>query len=100
MPQPRVTVTALKALTYEDRDYRAGESFKARAIDAASLSYQRQVSLTRPKRTLETRALTPELQHPEPAPRRRRARKTATDDGSPSTRTYYRRDLIAESPTE
>lgn len=99
MPQPRVTVTALKALTYEDRDYRAGESFKARAIDAASLSYQRQVSLTRPTRTLETRALTPELQHPEPAPRRR-ARKTAAEDGSPSTRTYQRRDLVAESPTE
>lgn len=91
----RVTVTALRAVLYQDRHYETGDSFKVAPVEALILARRRDVSLSTGPR-LRTRALIPEPTPPPPR-RPRRSRKTAPDEHALKTPTYRRRDLVPES---
>ena len=64
-----VQLVAVRAFTYKDRSYRAGEQFDAEPVTAAVLK------------------------------RRQDARFATASDQPKKPRTYRRRDLVAESPT-
>lgn len=90
----RVTVTATRDVEYEGCGYEKGDTLEVKPLEALALAYARKVSLTP---VVRTRVLAPE---PVPIPTTPRRRRRQTADPDRPKRTYRRRDLNAESPTE
>lgn len=120
MPK-RIIVTALQPLHYEGRSHVPGSVFEATPVDAASLTYRRKAKLggqlaggTVPEHPSITRRVEPLAEFRSPSPALPTAETpvetvntppaTSAPEEPPSPRgrrgrTYQRRDMVAEPPT-